>query len=393
VDHVIYDSFGKIVSQSNTSVPFAFMHNGVFYDPATGLEYHSQPSTGISGRWYMPGIQRWMSEDPAGLGPDAAPYRYCQNSPTNETDPSGLKGHHWVNQASVTDNADILTQGAKDVFQAGTSGELAYDHGFDTWLNITHGDYNEAIDTLLKEYAGKVGGTIGKTAAQDFLSAIAKGDGCALGNLSKEGQAAFKKIMRWRKGFLQSQAVAAAALEANPRLSGSSIKAIARKAVNGETVELSDTAIAVYKGLRRNRGLLKLIGKRVLPGLMILSVALSAKKGYCENGIGGAAREAARDLGMADLIEDIAFPAIEAAADIAEAFIVPGGIQTAHDLFWHNRLGDLAPNEPLGSGLEYMGYVPGERWDPDGGYLVFQNENGEMEVLTDTEWDELMGDR
>jgi RHS repeat-associated protein len=90
VDHVVYDSFGKVYSQSSTTVPFNFMHNGVFYDPATGLEYHSQSSTDLPGRWYNPAIQRWMSEDPSGLGPDSNPYRYCGNSPTNFIDPSGL---------------------------------------------------------------------------------------------------------------------------------------------------------------------------------------------------------------------------------------------------------------------------------------------------------------
>ncbi len=88
-DHIVYDSFGKIVSQSSTSVPFAFMHNGVFYDPNIGLEYHNDPGSGAPGRWYNPAIQRWMSEDPLGLGPDPDPYRYNLNSPTNFTDPSG----------------------------------------------------------------------------------------------------------------------------------------------------------------------------------------------------------------------------------------------------------------------------------------------------------------
>jgi RHS repeat-associated protein len=90
VDHIVYDSFGKIYSQSSTAVPFNFMHNGVYYDSATGLEWHSQPSTGQTGRWYNPGIQRWMCEDPTGLGPDSNPYRYVGNSPTNGADPTGL---------------------------------------------------------------------------------------------------------------------------------------------------------------------------------------------------------------------------------------------------------------------------------------------------------------
>jgi RHS repeat-associated protein len=90
IDHVVYDSFGKVYSQTSTAVPFNFGHNGVFYDPATGLEYHSQSSTGVPGRWYNPSIQRWMSEDPSGLPPDSDPYRYVGNSPTNFIDPSGL---------------------------------------------------------------------------------------------------------------------------------------------------------------------------------------------------------------------------------------------------------------------------------------------------------------
>jgi RHS repeat-associated protein len=92
VDHIVYDSFGKIYSQSSTAVPFAFMHNGVFYDPATGLEYHSQSGTGVPGRWYNPALKRWMSEDPTGLGADSNPYRDVYNSPTNFIDPSGHRG-------------------------------------------------------------------------------------------------------------------------------------------------------------------------------------------------------------------------------------------------------------------------------------------------------------
>ncbi|MGO8688140.1 MAG: hypothetical protein ACLQLG_00760 [Thermoguttaceae bacterium] len=31
-----------------------------------------------------------MTQDPSGLGPDANPYRYCGNGPTDGMDPSGL---------------------------------------------------------------------------------------------------------------------------------------------------------------------------------------------------------------------------------------------------------------------------------------------------------------
>ncbi len=82
--HFVYDAFGKLTGSTGT--PIRFMHNGTFYDSATGLEYHSADGTG---RWYNAADQRWMSEDPDGLGPDTNPYRYVDNSPTNGIDPSG----------------------------------------------------------------------------------------------------------------------------------------------------------------------------------------------------------------------------------------------------------------------------------------------------------------
>jgi hypothetical protein len=62
VDHVIYDSFGKIYSQSSTTVAFNFMHNAVFYDSATGLEYHSQVNF-FDGSSYMAPFQRLIPEE------------------------------------------------------------------------------------------------------------------------------------------------------------------------------------------------------------------------------------------------------------------------------------------------------------------------------------------
>ncbi|HEV3415623.1 MAG TPA: RHS repeat-associated core domain-containing protein, partial [Pirellulales bacterium] len=83
-EHLVYDSFGAITSPSG-SVTSSFLHNGTFYDPATGLELHGL-------RWYSPSIKRWLSPDPAGLAFDSNPYRYTGNSPTNFIDPSGLEG-------------------------------------------------------------------------------------------------------------------------------------------------------------------------------------------------------------------------------------------------------------------------------------------------------------
>jgi RHS repeat-associated protein len=88
-DHLTYDSFGAVTSGAATS-GIEFAHDGVLRDAATGLEWHTDPSSGYTGRWYSPSARRWMSEDPTGLGPDSNPYRYVGNSPTNFVDPSGL---------------------------------------------------------------------------------------------------------------------------------------------------------------------------------------------------------------------------------------------------------------------------------------------------------------
>jgi RHS repeat-associated protein len=77
--HVAYDSFGKPTGTLN----FDFGYTGKFYDNLTGLQWNLN-------RWYNPGTQRWMSQDPLGLVPDSNPYRYVGNSPTNLVDVSGL---------------------------------------------------------------------------------------------------------------------------------------------------------------------------------------------------------------------------------------------------------------------------------------------------------------
>ena len=80
VDHLVYNSFGQLISQTNAAVDSAFGYAGGMTDWATGLQLNGK-------RWYDPGAGTWLSEDPSGLGPDVNPYRYCGNSPTNGTDP------------------------------------------------------------------------------------------------------------------------------------------------------------------------------------------------------------------------------------------------------------------------------------------------------------------
>jgi len=89
LDHLDYNAFGGIVSQTHSAYAPLFGYNGEYTDPLTGLQYHNDPTSGEPGRWYDPLAQRWLSEDPIFplSGPD--PYEYCGNAPTNYEDPTG----------------------------------------------------------------------------------------------------------------------------------------------------------------------------------------------------------------------------------------------------------------------------------------------------------------
>jgi RHS repeat-associated protein len=84
IDHVDYTSFGGIALQSNASVSGRFLFTGLAYDPITGL-YETVK------RWLSPDMMRFVSQDPGGLkSNDPNLYRYALNSPTDQTDPTGL---------------------------------------------------------------------------------------------------------------------------------------------------------------------------------------------------------------------------------------------------------------------------------------------------------------
>jgi RHS repeat-associated protein len=85
-NHVRYDSFGGVVSQSNAAVGSQYGFTGRKFDAETGLYYYRS-------RYYNPGIGRFIGEDSVGFdGGDANLYRYVGNRPTYLVDPLGLYG-------------------------------------------------------------------------------------------------------------------------------------------------------------------------------------------------------------------------------------------------------------------------------------------------------------
>jgi RHS repeat-associated protein len=83
-NHRVFDSYGKLISQTNSSFTIAFGFTGVYFDVTTSYNYHRN-------RWYDLNVGQWISEDPIEFAAgDQNLRRYISNSPTNSIDPSGL---------------------------------------------------------------------------------------------------------------------------------------------------------------------------------------------------------------------------------------------------------------------------------------------------------------
>ncbi|MFN7802775.1 MAG: RHS repeat-associated core domain-containing protein [Planctomycetaceae bacterium] len=84
VNHVRYDTFGQIVSQTNSQFQLWFAYTGREWDPAAGLYFYRA-------RWYDPRAGRFLSEDPIGFAAcDVNLNRYVGNGATLWVDPSGM---------------------------------------------------------------------------------------------------------------------------------------------------------------------------------------------------------------------------------------------------------------------------------------------------------------
>ena|GEM_PF-1527090 len=92
VNHIVYDAFGKTVSETDTAIAHLYGYTGRELDKETGLQYNRA-------RYLDLALARWISQDPIGFeAGDANLYRYVGNGPADATDPSGLivrgDGHH-----------------------------------------------------------------------------------------------------------------------------------------------------------------------------------------------------------------------------------------------------------------------------------------------------------
>jgi len=138
-NHIIYDSFGQILSETNTAIDHIFAYTGRERDEESSLQYNRY-------RYYHFATATWMSVDPLGFAAgDFNLGRYVANGATNATDPSGLvdpdvwyggkdpRAHRWAelraNLPNATYNPPSTTW--RDVLSAWTGGFIPNQAEFD----------------------------------------------------------------------------------------------------------------------------------------------------------------------------------------------------------------------------------------------------------------------
>jgi len=86
LNHIVYDAFGGVTSQTNASVVFRYGYTARELDAESGLQYNRA-------RYLDSFTGKFISEDPISFqGGDSNLYRYVENNPIVNTDPSGLVG-------------------------------------------------------------------------------------------------------------------------------------------------------------------------------------------------------------------------------------------------------------------------------------------------------------
>lgn len=124
VNHIKYDSYGNVISESNPAVKTRYKYTGREFDAETGLQYNRA-------RYYDATIGRFVSEDPIGFGGgDFNFYRYVANRPVSATDPSGEAALLAAFGAGVGYFTGFWANVAGQVAAGESLGNVDYDQAF-----------------------------------------------------------------------------------------------------------------------------------------------------------------------------------------------------------------------------------------------------------------------
>ena len=147
LDHLVYDSFGNVVSQTNSANAPRLGYTGQQVDTETGFNYDHA-------RYYNPTTGTFLNQDPKGFkAGDQNLYRYVDNSPLDGTDPTGM-----LSAAGAIGAKQTLQQRAQ--FAAQQQADL------------------NATATTLQDASGVNGGDV----ASAFWGGAAQGAGHAVAN-------------------------------------------------------------------------------------------------------------------------------------------------------------------------------------------------------------------
>jgi RHS repeat-associated protein len=175
VNHITYDSFGNITSQSDPTAYFRFGYTGREVDSETGLMYYrSRYFDGTNGRF--------ISEDAIGfIAGDVNLYRYVLNSPLNFVDPSGHNFEDFINQGiNRIDNAlsdrGVDLRGVVNSFDQGVGG---FSSGATGGLSdiARQGIYGNGVNDNQQGLLHDISSGLGDAASNAVGGAAAKGGG------------------------------------------------------------------------------------------------------------------------------------------------------------------------------------------------------------------------
>jgi RHS repeat-associated protein len=95
LNHVVYDAFGGVTSQTDESVVFRYGYTARELDAESGLQYNRA-------RYLDTFTGKFISEDPISFqGGDSNLYRYVANNSLNSVDPTGNYGRLLYPQVRV----------------------------------------------------------------------------------------------------------------------------------------------------------------------------------------------------------------------------------------------------------------------------------------------------
>ena len=171
LDHVMFDSFGNMQSQSSAADASRFGYTGQQQDAETGLEYDHA-------RYYDPSTGRFLSTDPKGYAAgDDNLYRYVGNNPLTRTDPTGMEEE---DRPATTPNATAAANGFTPTLgDRSAPGSQYYDYNGKGMMisaprsvDDSYRSYSSVRDEAVQEYADRYGMSAPEAATNGDREAI-----------------------------------------------------------------------------------------------------------------------------------------------------------------------------------------------------------------------------